>query len=153
MKPDPQLEKLRLAVIAAVDDLKIAEQIFQQAANAATLARTNASATATLKARAEQETASERLLELAVTAEAALEKYQAANNGWYHDSMQEASAESRALHAERLKLEEQLAALTERIAVVKAAEQPAVDKIVEENAFHSQCWSSMDQVKRKIVQQ
>src|SRR6266498_2559922 len=129
------MEKLTLReqVIKAVDGLQLAEKSFHQVNAQLGQARSAGSATATLKARVEHETASERLLECAAAAEASLDAYRKQTDTDYHRTIEDATIDSRRLHADRLALEEQLANLQREIVTVEERERPLVDA-----AFQSQ---------------
>jgi hypothetical protein len=126
MKPNE-----REQVIEAVDALRVAEKSFHQANAQLQTARSAGSATATLQGRVEHEAATERLLEAAATAEASLDSYRKQTETDYHKSIQDATIDSRRLHAERLVLEEQLGNLKAEIVIVEQREKPLVDAAVE----------------------
>ena len=127
------MEKLteREQVIKAVEALQLAEKSFHQVNAQLGQARSAGSATATLKARVEHEAATERLLEAASKAEEVLASYRKESDDRYHKSIQDATIDSRRLHAERLVLEEQLANLEREIAAVEEKEAPQVGEAVE----------------------
>ena len=118
-------------VIQAVEALQLAEKWFLQANAQLGQAKSAGSATSTLKARAEHEAVTERLLECAATAEESLASYRQESDDRYHKSIQDATTNSRRLHAERLALEEQLANLKGEIVLVEEREAPAVAAAVE----------------------
>src|SRR6266545_3725022 len=151
MTPDAKLEKLRQSLISAVDDLKATEATLLQAQAAANFARSNAAAGEMIRSKVELEAATERVLEAASEAEAALAKYRQASNDWYGSSIQKATEATRGLHAERVKIEEQIAALNLQIEIASEKEQPEVDRIVEESDFHSTCASGMAGVVTSTV--
>ena len=151
MTPDPKLEKLRQAVIAAVDDLKATEATLLKAQAAANFAQSTASATETLKSRSAAESASERVLESAAEAEAALAQYREASDAWHHEAIQKTTVASKELYAKHSELQEQLNALNLQIAETTEKEQPEVDRIAEESNFHASCARGMGETVTGIV--
>ena len=145
------MEKLKKDLQSAVDDLEIAEALFNQAVVAADQARVMISATATLKARAEVETAREQILERAATAESALEKYREASELEYRNAMQVATTRSRKLHEQRLELEQALADLGREIEAVNAAEAPAIAEAVSAEGWATQTTQYAAVVTRRAV--
>lgn len=123
------MEKLnsRDDVIQAVEALQLAEKSFHQANAAVRQARSTASATATLEARGDYESAVEHLLTAASEAEGALAGYRRQTDSDYHNSIQDSTVESRRLHARRQELEQQMADLQREIAAVEQREKPLVD--------------------------
>jgi hypothetical protein len=109
-----------------------------------------------LAARAEHETATERLLECAATAEAALASYRKEANDTHHKSIQDATVDSRRLHSERLELEQQLANLQLEIAAVEQREKPLVDAAVLEQqtaSMFAEAWEAVVANTVKLTQQ
>src|SRR4030095_10609168 len=126
------MEKLtkRDQVIQAVEALQLAEKSFHQANAQLQQARGAGNATAMLQGRVEHEAATERLLECAAAAESSLAAYRKQTESDYRESIQNATIDSRRLHADRLVLEEQLANLQREIAAVEERERPLVDQAV-----------------------
>lgn len=129
------MEKLKKNLETSIVALQDAEAAFHQSHAAEQHARNTASATHTLKAKAAKESAHEQILERASAVEAALAAYKTQLETDYHDEMQAATVETRALHVRRLELEAEMADLAKRIEVATAKEQPAVDTAYEKNGF------------------
>jgi hypothetical protein len=145
------MNELKTKLQKAVDDLEIAERAFNQAVAAADQARVMVSATETLRARAEVETASEQILERASQAESALDEYRAASESEYRNAMQAATTRSRKLHITRQELEQTLSDLAIQIEVVNAEEKPAIDAAVEAQGWANQTMQYASEVTTRAV--
>jgi vancomycin resistance protein YoaR len=132
------MEKLKKNLETAINALQDAEAAFHQAQAAEQHAKNAVSATHTLKAKAEKESAHEQILERASTVEAALDAFKRQLEADYHKEVEAATVESRRLHTKRLELEAEMADLARQIEVVTEAERPAMDAAVSKENFATQ---------------
>jgi hypothetical protein len=132
------MEQLRKNLELAINALQDSEAAFHQANAAEQHARNAASATHTLKAKAEKESATEQILERAATVEEALAAFRKQFESDYSAEIEAATVTSRALQEKRLQLETEMADLAKQIARANEAEKPAIDRAVEKEKFASQ---------------
>lgn len=143
-------------VIASLTAFQAAQETFRLADAEHGQARAAGSATHSLRTRAGRESASEHLLTTAAEAEEALAGYRENEDRAYHKSIQDATVDSRRLHAQRLELEGQLANLAKEITVVEEREAPDVRKAVEAQQTAStfaSMWESVVSDAVKLTQQ
>ena len=146
-----ETSQLKMNLQSTIDDLEAAERAFNEAVASADEARTLISATKTLSARAEVETAREQILSRASEAESALQAYRESSDREYADAMQKATTRSRKLHEQRQELEQALADLGREIEAVNAAEAPAIAEAVSANGFHYQYWQYGGEITTRVV--
>ncbi len=151
MTVEPQVEKLRQAVIAGVDDLTRLQQSFNELEAAVNLSKSKSIARDLLRARAAREAASEEILKRAATVENLIDDYRTACDRWYAASIEQSTIESRKFYAQLAELQSKIVVINQRILEATEKEKPDVDRIVEENDFHFSCLRGMAETTAHIV--
>jgi chromosome segregation ATPase len=146
-----EIHQLRETLKKTVDALKRAEVSFYEARHGSERARLAASATDTLRARAQHESASDQVLEKASEVETALAEYREKVASDYAGKVQAATTASRQLHEERREAEQRLRDLDQQIQAATERERPLVSTLAAIERRDSEYAAGVHEFKLGVV--